>query len=50
MFAFFQVFPAYECACCGKPAARAEYREGAFFCLECARGEHRHPGWGRKAS
>jgi hypothetical protein len=44
------VFPSYQCACCERRVAQAVYQEGAFFCLECARGEHRHPGWGREAA
>jgi hypothetical protein len=44
-----QLLPLYRCACCDRQSATV-YREGAFYCLECARGEHRHPGWGRKAA
>jgi hypothetical protein len=24
--------------------------DGAYYCLECSRGEHRHAGWGTKAA
>lgn len=40
----------YECACCNRSIAESRYLDGAFYCLECARGEHRHPGWGQKAA
>jgi hypothetical protein len=26
------------------------YVDGAYYCLERSRGEHRHAGWGRKAA
>jgi hypothetical protein len=41
---------AYECACCGRTTSDATYREGAFFCQPCARGEHRHAGYGTKVA
>ena len=40
----------YECACCSRRMAESRYVDGAFYCLECARGEHRHPGWGQKVA
>jgi len=50
MFTFVELFTGYDCACCGKKVTNADYKEGAFYCRECAQGEHRHPGWGRKAA
>jgi hypothetical protein len=50
VFGILQLFTGYECGCCGRKVANAEYRAGAFMCLECARGEHRHPGWGSQAA
>jgi hypothetical protein len=40
----------YECACCHRRMTQSRYLEGAFYCLECARGEHRHGGWGSQAA
>jgi len=40
----------YRCACCDEKIGAPVYREGAFFCQPCARGEHRHAGWGRNAA
>lgn len=40
----------YECGCCERRMAQGKYVDGAFYCFECARGEHRHPGWGQKAA
>jgi hypothetical protein len=40
----------YQCACCDRQISDAVYQEGAFFCRPCARGEHRHAGWGTKAA
>jgi hypothetical protein len=48
MFAFIQLFAGYQCACCDRKVSDATYLDGAFYCRECARGEHRHPGWGTK--
>ena len=53
MFAsLIQIFSAsaYQCACCDRNVPLATYVDGAFWCLPCARGEHRHPGWGSKAA
>jgi hypothetical protein len=50
MFASIQLFALYQCACCDRKVSSAEYKDGAFYCLECARGEHRHAGWGSKAA
>ena len=40
----------YQCACCDKTVSVARYTDGAYQCLECSRGEHRHAGWGSKAA
>jgi RNA polymerase-binding transcription factor DksA len=40
----------YQCSCCGKSVPFARYTAGAYQCLECSRGEHRHAGWGSKAA
>jgi len=40
----------YQCACCDKRVPFARYADGAYQCLECSRGEHRHAGWGSKAA
>ena len=40
----------YQCACCDKSVPFARYTAGAYQCLECSRGEHRHAGWGAKAA
>jgi hypothetical protein len=40
----------YRCSCCDKSVPFARYTAGAYQCLECSRGEHRHPGWGSKAA
>jgi hypothetical protein len=39
----------YQCPCCHKRVPFARYKDGANYCLECSRGEHRHPGWGKAA-
>jgi hypothetical protein len=46
----FQLFSSYQCACCDKQVSDATYMDGAFYCRACARGEHRHAGWGSKAA
>ena len=52
MFPFLSRFLTYQCqcACCERSIADGVYLDGAVYCRECARGEHRHPGWGRKAA
>src|SRR2546423_13370708 len=40
----------YQCACCDKTVPFGRYMDGAYYCLECSRGEHRHAGWGTKAA
>ena len=40
----------YQCACCAKSVPFGRYLDGAYYCLECCRGEHRDPGWGSKAA
>jgi hypothetical protein len=40
----------YQCSCCHKTVPFARYTDGAYQCLECSRGEHRHPGWGSQAA
>ena len=40
----------YQCACCDKSVPFGRYMDGAYYCLECSRGEHRHAGWGSKAA
>jgi hypothetical protein len=40
----------YECGCCERRMVEGKYVAGAFYCYECARGEHRHAGWGQKAA
>jgi hypothetical protein len=40
----------YQCACCHKTVPFARYGDGAYQCLECSRGEHRHAGWGSNAA
>ena len=50
MFGFGLIFTQYECACCHRYFGLAEYQKGAFYCLECARGEHRHPRRDSKAA
>src|SRR5256885_1629484 len=40
----------YQCACCDKSVPFGRYVDGAYYCLECSRGEHRHAGWGSKAA
>jgi hypothetical protein len=40
----------YHCACCDKAVPFGRYMDGAYYCLECSRGEHRHAGWGTKAA
>lgn len=48
VFSLLERLLTYQCACCERLFAEARYVDGAFYCRECARGEHRHPGWGTK--
>jgi hypothetical protein len=50
MFAILDRIFFYTCGCCERRMAEGRYINGAFYCLECARGEHRHAGWGSKAA
>jgi hypothetical protein len=50
MFGILERIFFYQCACCDKTVSVAQYTDGAYKCLECSRGEHRHPGWGSKAA
>jgi hypothetical protein len=50
MFAILDRIFFYTCACCDRHIPEGRYLNGAFYCLECARGEHRHAGWGSKAA
>ena len=38
-----------QCAYCERRMTEGRYLDGAFYCFECARGEHRRAGWGSKA-
>jgi ribosomal protein L37AE/L43A len=50
MFGILERIFFYQCSCCDKRVAFARYTDGAYQCLECSRGEHRHAGLGSKAA